>query len=172
MIKIKLIVITIFTAIAMAISPFVSAEDVVQGSGPNIYVECGIGGALFPNTHWAAISSNVIWDLGTTALTSATASPETCSAKKAKTAQFIFDNYDNLAEETAKGQGDHIVALFNVLGCQASAHRNIIAAVRLDMAKVVGQPSYTDQNIVMKASDYYNVVNSAVEGKFANSCSV
>ena len=45
-----------------------------QGSGPNPYVECGIGAAIFPEVHWAAATSNVTWDLGSTALTSAISS--------------------------------------------------------------------------------------------------
>ena len=35
----------------------------------NPYTDCGIGAALFPNTNWAAVTSNVIWDAGTTAVT-------------------------------------------------------------------------------------------------------
>jgi hypothetical protein len=36
------------------------------GSGPNPYSDCGIGAALFKDTEWAAVTSNVTWDLGTT----------------------------------------------------------------------------------------------------------
>ena len=48
------------------------ADPKAPGSGPNPYTDCGIGAALFPNTHWAAATSNVIFDLGITAITSAT----------------------------------------------------------------------------------------------------
>ena len=45
----------------------------------NPYTDCGIGAALFPNTNWAAVTSNATWDAGTTAVISATASEDTCS---------------------------------------------------------------------------------------------
>ena len=51
----------------------------LNSNAANPYVDCGIGAALFPNTDWAAVTSNVIWDAGTTALISATASEDTCS---------------------------------------------------------------------------------------------
>jgi len=81
------------------------------GSGPNPFRDCGIGAAIFPNHHVAAATSNIIWDLGTTAVTSATLSPETCSNVHAKTAKFIIDNYENLIEDIAKGEGEHLVAM-------------------------------------------------------------
>lgn len=109
----------------------------------------------------------MIWDVGTTAVTSATASPETCNAKDVATAQFILENYDNLAEETAKGQGAHLTAMFDVLGCQASAHGTMISTVRQNMATNVSQANYTNKSQIEKASDYYNAVNAAA----GNSCS-
>ena len=161
-------------SIAMAAASVTSAEEGSEkkkvGTGPNPFSDCGIGAALFPTVGWAAVTSNVIWDFGITGITSATASPDTCSGKNVETAQFIIDNYDNLAEETAKGQGDHLVTMFNVLGCKPGAHNAIIATVRQDMAEVVNQPSYADQDLVMKASDYYDVVHSAVNGRYASSC--
>jgi hypothetical protein len=63
-----------------------ATADKTPGTGPSPYTDCGIGAALFKETDWAAISSNVIWDLGSTALTSATMSPETCSKQKVKVA--------------------------------------------------------------------------------------
>src|SRR5688572_5993856 len=47
------------------------AASKAPGAGPNPFSDCGIGAALFPKTGWAAVTSNVIWDIGTTALTSA-----------------------------------------------------------------------------------------------------
>ena len=120
MFRMKPIVIGVFAGIVATATPFIYAEDSdehkVAGSGPNPYSDCGIGAALFTETKWAAVTSNVIWDLGITAITSATASPETCSGKKVETAQFIIDNYDNLAEETAKGQGTHLIAMLGLRG--------------------------------------------------------
>ena len=84
--KLSCIALTLFAGISIA--PVSMAND-QAGSGPNPFTDCGIGAALFPDTHWAAVTSNVIWDVGTTALTSATASPETCSGAKVEAAMFI-----------------------------------------------------------------------------------
>jgi len=175
MIRMKQILVGVFAGIVAFSTPFINAEDTdehaTEGSGPNPFSDCGIGAALFKETKWAAVSSNIIWDFGITGTTSATASPETCQGKKVETAKFIIENYDNLAEETAKGEGTHLVAMLGVLGCEESAHSAIIATVRQSMMEVVGQPFYVDQDLVKKSSDYYDVVTSAVDGEFASSCS-
>ena len=130
-------------------------------AGPNPYSDCGIGAALFPNTAWAAATSNATWDLGTTAVTSATSSPETCSSGNVETAQFIIDNYDNLVEETAKGQGEHLVTLLDIRGCGGQNQQHAIQAIRSDMGAHLSSKDYSDQNPVERAFNYYSVVTSA-----------
>ncbi len=152
----------------LASSPLVMAEEEkAAGSGPNPYVDCGIGGSLFPTTGWAAVTSNVIWDAGTTALTSATMSPETCNAKSVETAQFILDNYNNLAEETAQGQGNHLTAMLNIMGCNTASHSSIISDIRSDMTSRINQQAYDKQDLIGKASGFYQTVTTAA----TNSCS-
>ena len=146
---------------ALSLSAQAAIETKPAGTGPNPYVNCGIGAALFPKTHWAAVTSNVIWDLGTTAVTSATSSPETCSKRNLEVAQFILDTYDNLAEETAQGQGEHLSAMLDILDCQQGAQGSVITAVRAQMGQQVGVAGYTDQSKIEKAAIYYDVVNAA-----------
>lgn len=165
----------IVTLAAMAGSLATAAGDEgtskAPGSGPNPFSDCGIGAALFSETKWAAVTSNVIWDIGTTGVTSATASPETCNGKRVETAQFIIDNYDNLVEETARGEGQHLTAMLEVRGCDMAAHTAIISAVRSEMAAVVSQPGYADHNLIDKASDLYNSVAITIDQRFPSSCS-
>lgn len=142
-------------------------ESETVGSGPNPFSDCGIGAALFSDVSWAAVSSNVIWDLGTTALTSATASPETCSGNKLAAAIFINDTYETLVEETAKGQGEHLVTLMNILECSETNQKVILSDIRASMGEFVGSSSYDLKTHVEKASSYYDVVNIAI----ANKCS-
>jgi len=157
----KIITITIAVATSALISLGVSAAG-KAGSGPNPFSKCGIGAALFPDTSWAAVTSNATWDVGTTAVTSATASPETCSGKDVKVAAFIYDSFDNLAEETAKGQGEHLAALLNILEADAGTRDAIVSEVRTGMAAQVSSPTYDQLSQVEKASAYYNLVNEAV----------
>lgn len=158
--------------ILLSVVTSVSAANKPVGSGPNPFSDCGIGAALFSEgPQWAAVTSNVTWDLGTTAVTSATMSPETCSASKVKTAQFIIDNYDNLAEETALGRGEHLTAMLTVRGCQVSAHPAIVQSIRKDMAANITAASYSTLSDVEKATQYYQAMDAAVASE-AGSCSV
>ena len=78
----------------------------------NPYTDCGIGAALFPNTNWAAVTSNVTWDAGTTAVISATASEDTCSGGEAQTAMLIHDKLEGLETDIMTGSGDVYAACF------------------------------------------------------------
>ncbi|WP_374244577.1 DUF3015 family protein [Zoogloea sp.] len=131
------------------------------GSGPNPYSECGIGAALFKDVHWAAITSNVIWDLGTTALTSATASPQTCNARQVKAALFIRDTYEQLAEETARGQGEHLATALNLFECDAAAHAAVIGDTRKSMGEAVAASGYATQPRLDKAAGLYRAIASS-----------
>jgi len=142
------------------------AEDKAPGSGPNPFSDCGIGAALFSETKWAAVTSNVIWDVGTTAVTSATMSPQTCSGKKVVAALFIRDTYDKLAEETASGQGEHLTTALTLFGC--GAHQQAAAAqqVRGAMGRAVSAPGYVDRPSIDKAAGFYSIVETAA----SNAC--
>lgn len=146
-------------ASAMATTAF--AAEKAPGSGPNPFSDCGIGAAIFSNTAWAAATSNVIWDLGTTAVTSATASPETCSGQAVKTAMFINQTYDQLVEETAKGEGEHITAMLDLAGCSSVDHAAVRSEIRSTMGTVVGDQSYSSMTHVEKASAYYDAMSQS-----------
>lgn len=142
------------------------AQDKQPGTGPNPYSDCGIGAALFNETKWAAVTSNVIWDLGTTALISGTLSPNTCSGKQVKVALFIRDTQPQLAEEAAAGSGQHLTAVLNLSECKSERHPQAIKAIRASMAKSVAAPGYSAQSDIQKSSTLYQAVESAV----SNSC--
>lgn len=130
------------------------------GSGPNPYSDCGIGAALFKSTKWAAVTSNVIWDLGLTAITSATMSPETCSGKQVEAALFIRDTYPVLVEDVARGSGEHLATALGLFECGADRSEAAAARIRSEMAMVVSKEGYAKQTTLQKASDLYDVMNS------------
>lgn len=145
---------------AFAFSGLAQAQN-ATGTGPNPYRDCGIGAALFPTVNWAAVTSNVIWDIGTTAVTSATASPETCQGQYVAAAAFIFETYDSLTEEAAKGNGEHIVTMMNILEVDESLRTELIGSVRSEMAGKVTQADFNSMEKVQKAEAFYfSVVNS------------
>ena len=162
----KVSYLTMAIVATMMLSTGVSiAGDKAPGSGPNPYSECGIGAALFGDVHWAAVTSNVTWDLGTTAVTSATMSPETCSAKNVKTAQFIIDTYPKLAEETATGHGEHLATVLSKFGCDSSNHEQITHDLRGRMATEVSSPDYQGQTRTEKATQYFRALDAASGGQ-------
>lgn len=147
------------------------AKNKTQGSGPQPYTDCGIGASLFPDTKWAAVSSNVIWDIGTTAVASATLSPETCKAKDATVAKYILDTYDNVVEETAIGEGEYVTAMLGMYGCDAAAHNNIISSIRSDFGEKLSESSYASLTNIQKAASYFNSLTSVVNNKYSSNCS-
>jgi hypothetical protein len=137
-----------------------SAAD-APGTGPNPFTDCGIGAALFSDTQWAAVTSNVIWDLGTTAVTSATLSPQTCSGKKVKTAMFIRDNQQQLAEQFARGEGEHVAAVVEMFNCNASQSQAAIRKARANVGQVVSAPGYSAQPQLEQAGQMYKAIEKA-----------
>lgn len=148
----------------LAASSFANAADTSKtpGSGPNPFSDCGIGAAIFTENKVLAVSSNVIWDLGITAVTSATASPETCSGKKVDAATFILNSYDSLIEDTARGEGEHLIALMNILEVEKSAQNTIVQTIRAQVAEQIASENYATSNKTEKSQMFYfAVVNAA-----------
>lgn len=131
----------------------------------NVWRECGIGGMIFRETGWAAIVSNVIWDLGTTATTSNISSDDLCEGKGASTARFIHESYAMIEEETAVGSGQHLTAMLELAGCDSNAHASIIKAMRSDLQGRMSTPAYTSETKLQKAEGYYNGLMNNVAGK-------
>jgi Protein of unknown function (DUF3015) len=137
------------------------ASDKVAGAGPNPYSDCGIGAALFTDTKWAAVTSNVIWDIGTTAVTSATMSPQTCNGKSMKVAAFIKDTYEQLVEETATGEGAHLTAVLQLAGCSAAQLPQAASTLRDAVGVVVSQDGYSAMPSMEKAFQVYSAVDQS-----------
>ncbi|GAA3896322.1 hypothetical protein GCM10022228_03900 [Halomonas cibimaris] len=139
-----------------------SATSVSASDDINPWQHCGIGAAIFDSNTTAAALSNVIWDSGTTAVTSATMSPETCNSKEVEVAQFIDESYDQLALETAMGEGEYLNAALSLMNCRHSATQdNVVRQLRSDLSAASAVSSYTEQPYAAKAYDYYKSLNQA-----------
>ena len=128
----------------------------IQGFA-NPWIECGIGAMLFPKHRVGAVISNVIWDLGSTATTSAMSSPGTCEGRSAQAAMFINETYASLEEETVKGSGDHINAMLSILNCDLNKQDEIVSNIRADFSNQLINASSSQTK---KAEAYYNLVTS------------
>ncbi len=168
-------VLTAFVVALTVISTTAMAEmgNKPVGSGPNPFTDCGIGAALFsdPSMAWAAVISNITWDAGTTAMVSATASPETCQSREVVAAKFIHETYDNVIEETANGQGAHLSAMLEVFDCQADSHAEIIQSVRSQIGENVQTEDYLSMSQLDKSKGYYEVVHATIQTNYKDQCS-
>lgn len=129
----------------------------------NAWTQCGIGAMMFPRTGWAAATSNIIWDAGTTGTTSSSSSESQCAGRASTAAKFIHQNYAVLEEETAIGQGPHLVTVLNILNCNNGSHSEIINSVRSNFAHDVNAGTQSDEA-------YFNNLMNVIETSHSNKC--
>lgn len=129
----------------------------------NAWTQCGIGAMVFPKTGWAAMTSNMIWDLGTTGTTSSSSSESQCAGKASAAAKFIHQNYAVLEEETVIGEGAHIKTVLNILDCKNGTHDKIIQSLRSNYAQGV-------DSVVPSDEAYFNNLMEVIENDYPTQC--
>lgn len=139
-----------------------AAAETANNKNLNPWQSCGIGAMVFPSNGVAAAISNVIWDLGTTAVSSNVSSQENCAGEQAKTAMFIQATLPVLEQEIATGEGEYVTAMLALRGCEATSHKAIINAVRKDIS----------QKPTDNAEALYNVLEEQVTVSFSQSCAL
>lgn len=159
-------------AICVALSFSAQAEEAAKERDfAEIYLECGIGGLLFQKESlgWAAVISNIIWDLGITASSSQITSPESCKGGKPTVAALIYQTYPVVERELSEGRGDYISAVMDLSGCSADARPEIIQSLRSDMSAWVQTEAYATADRYHKAEFLHNQLSKSVEA--SASCS-
>lgn len=121
----------------------------------NPWQHCGIGAAVFQDNGAAAAISNIIWDLGTTAVSSNVSSQDSCQGKPVLAAMFIQDNFNSVIEETSQGSGAHLTAMLDILDVEASTRSDVLNGIRLHVAANV-----TSNTVTPEA--YYNAVMQSI----------
>jgi len=139
---------------AALMSPFASAAQ----NDLNAWTKCGIGAMVFEHNDTAAAISNVIWDLGTTAVSSKLSSVENCNGKGAKTAMYIKQSFNNIIEETAQGEGQHLTAMLDMYDVAEQQRSATIAALRAQSAEMVSSDDYVNASSSDKAQAYYTAL--------------
>lgn len=110
----------------------------------NPWTQCGIGAAIFENHPIPAAISNVIWDLGTTAVSSKISSEDTCYGKGARAAIFINENFETVMEQTSIGEGEHLNAMLDILEISTADKTNVIAHLRSHVSAEMAPEAYYD----------------------------
>lgn len=136
----------------------------------NVWRDCGIGAMLFSDTGWAAVTSNIIWDLGTTATSSNVSSDDQCAGKSASVAKYIHQNIALIEENTASGSGVHLTSLLNIIECEESARTGIILDTRKGLRKLIQSGNYSNKTSVEKAEKYYNSFMNTINENYSASC--
>ena len=75
------------------------------------------------------------------------------------TASFINDSYPALVEDTARGSGQHLIAVLELAGCTVEDQQIAIPLVREDMAKAISAPGYEDSQYIDKVYSMFQSVN-------------
>jgi hypothetical protein len=155
---------TITTLAAIVALSLASTHSFAQDSKLNPWQDCGIGAMVFPDNSVAAAISNVIWDLGTTAVTSASASEDNCNATRVQTARFVTESLPNLEEDIVKGEGQHLTAMLNLMGCGTAEKHVVSTAIRNDFSSVMSKATYSEMDVQQKAESLFTVAENAATG--------
>lgn len=159
--KIKLIL-SMVAALTLATSLNAKSSDKSFGE---IYTDCGIGGLLTaPIPSGAghdilAVVSNVVFDLGTTAISSNVSSVDTCaSGKHEKVATFINHSYEELEKDLAKGEGEYLDTLVSMAKPDNVDEKSYKNELRNNFSNIVASSDYEKLNQYQKSEKLYNVV--------------
>ena len=138
----------------------------VQAEGPSIYKDCGIGAMIFSgnesfNRPMASIV-NVIWDWGTTASSSKSSGTCTRKGNEVAAAIFIHETYESVVEDTAKGAGDHLFALLDLMEVNTESRDSVISSIQTKLAVVVSDSHYRDLTRLEKAESYFNILDTTI----------
>lgn len=141
-----------------------------QAQARNVWRECGIGGMIFKDTGWAAITSNIIWDLGLSATSSNVSSDDLCEGPTANVAKFVHETIAVVEEETVIGEGSHLVTMLDMIGCEEGARSEIIKSVRADYVNELSSETYENQTKLDKAKNYHTILMNNVERNYSSQC--
>lgn len=143
-------------SITLALASFSVISSAQAETDINPWQDCGIGSMVFPDNGTASAISNVIWDLGSTAVTSASASEDSCNSTRVKTAQFIQETYQQLEEDLVKGDGEHLSAMTELMSCSAQD----TAEIRNSLATSLASSDFANTTQSDKAQSLFNNAES------------
>lgn len=158
-------------AVALLVCGLPSAAS-AQEKKINPWQDCGLGAMVFPENGTAAAISNVIWDLGTTAVSSKISSPDSCEGERVKAAMIIQRSYAQISIETAVGHGEHLDALADLYQCSPAARPALVADLRSSMSRALSEPNFAQGETAAKAERFFADFETSVESGFSDSCSI
>jgi len=152
----KLLGAVLMTGLLVIMAPAANAADTKDLQG--IFEECGLGGLLFPSWPAGASVSNFTWDFGTTASTSGLTTPDACKGGQAKLAAYIYESYDSIEQDLAKGNGKYLDMLALLSEKSTGEKAVFLEGVRSKFRDVVAQDEYSTLSRLEKAKLVYSIV--------------
>jgi len=142
-------------------------------SHANLWKNCGIGHWIAGPTWngYLAITTNVTFDLGTTATISQVVTPGTCAGPLWSAAKFINDTYPRLEEDTAQGQGEHLMAMLDIFECDSDVRPQVVNSIRQEFNRLVSDANYVEKTHSQKAEAYYLIVEDKIT-HFGKQCNL
>lgn len=142
---------------ALTISTAVMASAPAMSADLNPWKSCGIGAMVFDDNGTAAAISNVIWDLGTTAVSSNISSQDSCNGKDAKmaAAKFIQTNHASLESDIATGNGEHLAGLADILAVENA--EQFAQSMKQSYAQALSQTDFVAMTDTQKAQAIYSM---------------
>jgi len=134
------------------------AEDRDLGQ---IFTECGLGGIIGSGisdretSKVMAVITNVTWDLGTTATTSALT--DACSNRKVRVANFINQSFEKLEKEIAQGEGKYLDTLANLVNEKKSSTVEYSQKLRSEFFTIVSKKGYDKLSRFEKVEKLYSI---------------
>ena len=166
----KLVHVIAAAACATSFSATAASAQGMGDSDVNPWQECGIGAMVFPENGVASAISNVIWDLGTTAVTSAISSPDQCKGASVQVAAFVSLGYDHISRETVVGDGEFLQTLMNGINCDPSVQNAVVADMRDEYSAQLQDTSFADKDHDSKAEAYFLGLRDVVRTNYSDSC--
>jgi len=138
----------------------------------DIYTDCGLGALIAPTNDAVAAVTNVTFDLGTTAISSNASSEDTCNGGKEKAAAYIYKSYASLENDLAKGNGEHLSALYNMMSCSSNSRQQLTGALRKDFSEVVSRADYASSTRYEKSEVIYDMVTTRINATSGTTCNI
>ncbi|MFG5379871.1 DUF3015 family protein [Yoonia sp. R2-816] len=158
---------TMMMCTAMA---FASSISVANAQEINPWQDCGVGAMVFPNNGAASAISNIVWDWGTTAVSSALSSPDQCQGSTVQVAAFVRLGYDHISRETVVGDGEYLQTLMAGINCDPAIQPALLADVRDGFAAQLQDTDFSAKDDSGKAEAYFLGLRDVVQTNYADSC--
>ena len=114
----------------------------------------GLGYTLEPTSSTTAASAHATMNSGNATLDQ-TATTTDCNARTANIEKFFNESYEQIAEESAQGSGQHLEALASLTGCSAEQYGTFETAMNRNHRYVFADKDY-DGSI----NNFFTVLNT------------